>query len=149
MPRSYEHTQTAYPITISLIIGIILVTFLMVLYGPNGIVFLVLLILLICLWSFSSLTVTIDERALKIQFGKGPIQKTFHLQEISSCQIVRNPWYYGWGIHWTPHGWLFNVSGHSAVEIRMKNRRSYRIGTDMPDELERAIQRALHRLEGK
>lgn len=53
------------------------------------------------------------------------------------------PLYYGWGIHLTPHGWLYNVSGSDAVEIRMKTGKKYRIGTDVPEELERAISRSI------
>jgi len=52
---------------------------------------------------------------------------------------VKNPWYYGWGIRFTPHGWLYNVSGLHAVEIELKNGKKYRIGTDVPENLEKAI----------
>ncbi|MDY7014940.1 MAG: hypothetical protein SVX43_15355 [Cyanobacteriota bacterium] len=57
---------------------------------------------------------------------------------------VKNPWYYGWGIRLTPRGWLFNVSGLDAVEISLNSGRHFRIGTDRPRELERAIRRAAH-----
>lgn len=39
----------------------------------------------------------------------------------------------------TPHGWFYNVSGLSAVEIKLKTGIKYRIGTDVPQELEEAI----------
>jgi len=51
--------------------------------------------------------------------------------------------YYGWGIHFTPNGWLCNVSGSSAVEIIMKNGKKYRIGTNVPSELEQAIRQSV------
>ncbi len=54
-----------------------------------------------------------------------------------------NPCYYGWGIRWTPNGWLYNVSGFYAVEIKMKTGKKYRIGTDAPNELEKAIKESI------
>ncbi|MFH1253014.1 MAG: hypothetical protein V1664_01635 [Candidatus Uhrbacteria bacterium] len=60
---------------------------------------------------------------------------------IKTTKAVRNSWYCGWGIRLTSHGWLFNVSGLSAVEITMKNGRSYRIGTDEPEKLTAVITR--------
>jgi hypothetical protein len=38
---------------------------------------------------------------------------------------------------------IFNVSGLDAVEIKMKNGKIYRIGTDEPKQLERAILQAI------
>ncbi|MDY0387304.1 MAG: hypothetical protein RBT65_09290 [Methanolobus sp.] len=35
--------------------------------------------------------------------------------------------------------WIFNDSGFDAVEIKTKNGKIYRIGTDEPKQLERAI----------
>jgi len=39
--------------------------------------------------------------------------------------------------------WIFNVSGFDAVELVMKNGKIYRIGTDMPKELEVAIKKGI------
>lgn len=49
----------------------------------------------------------------------------------------------GWGIRITPHGMLYNVSGSEAVEIRMKNVRRFRLGTDEPEVLRGAILKAM------
>jgi hypothetical protein len=35
--------------------------------------------------------------------------------------------------------WIYSVSGFDAVEIKMKNGKRYRIGTDEPKNLEQAI----------
>ncbi len=40
-------------------------------------------------------------------------------------------------------GWLYNVSGTDAVELKMKNGKRYRIGTDVPGELAEAIRQAI------
>ncbi len=54
-------------------------------------------------------------------------------------KAVRNPWYYGWGIRLTPLGWLYNVSGLSAVDVVLEDGRHVQIGTDQPEALERAL----------
>jgi hypothetical protein len=56
--------------------------------------------------------------------------------------VVRNRWYYGWGIRITPRGWLYNVSGLDAVELALKNGKCVRIGSDEPHALARAIDHA-------
>jgi hypothetical protein len=52
---------------------------------------------------------------------------------------ARNRWWYGWGIRLTPHGWLYNVWGLDAVEIRRTNGRTLRVGTDDAAPLVEAI----------
>jgi len=104
-----------------------------------------MLLMLFFIASFVSLTVSIDQRYLRIKFGYGIYRKRFSLAEIASFRIVKNRWYYGWGIRrWLrPPMWIFNVSGFDAVEIVMQNGQIYRLGTDEPRELERAIKQAL------
>ena len=99
-----------------------------------------LIIVLTVLGIFSRLTVTIDDQVIKIQFGLRIIRKTFPLEEIEAHRVVKNPWYYGWGIRFTPRGWLFNVSGFSAIELQMKSGKRYRIGTDDPDDLAKVLE---------
>ncbi len=60
---------------------------------------------------FYALTVEIDATHLRFRFGIGLIRKRIPLAEIVEAKPVRNSWLYGWGIHRTPHGWLYNVSG--------------------------------------
>ena len=47
----------------------------------------------------------------------------------------------GWGIHLTPYGWLYNVSGFDAVAITLRNGRKVALGTDDPHGLVDAIRR--------
>jgi hypothetical protein len=88
---------------------------------------------------FATLTVEIRDGLLRFRFGLGLIRKKLEIAEIESCEVVRNPWYYGWGIHATGKGWVYNVSGFEAVEIFMSDGRRLRIGTDEPDLLRKAI----------
>jgi len=142
MIKRYQHRQVGHLIIIALAVGLLLITTLMAIQAFNWIACAVLIILGASLVLFASLTVVLWEDVVEIRFGPGLIRKKFHLKDIESCQVVKNPWYYGWGIHLTPHGWLYNVSGSYAVEIRMKTSRKYRIGTDVPHELEEAIRQS-------
>lgn len=92
---------------------------------------------------FGTLTVEVADGRLMLWFGPGLIRRTFPLVQIQSVRPVRNRWYYGWGIRLVPGGWLFNVSGLNAVEITLASGRRYRIGTDEPQALNQAIERAL------
>jgi energy-coupling factor transporter transmembrane protein EcfT len=143
LTKKYQHTQIGYLIIIAFSIGLFFVAGLIAVYGFNWTGFAVLIILAICLALFYTLTVVIERDFLKIRFGIGIIRKKFFLKDIESYKVVKNPWFYGWGIHLTPHGWLYNVSGSYAVEIRMKSGKKYRIGTDVPDELEKAIRQSI------
>ena len=103
----------------------------------------IVVVLAIVLALFASLTVEIDAEHLRIRFGIGLIRKRFPLDQIDTCRPVKNSWIYGWGIRLTPHGWLYNVSGLEAVELKMKSGKTCRIGTDEPEVLTAALQEAL------
>jgi len=140
--RLYRHTQIG---TLNLVVlgtGVLLLLGLAAWRGFNLILFMVLLLLVAGAVLFCSLTVKVTAQVLEIRFGPGLIRKSFLVHDIREAQIVRNPWYYGWGIRLIPHGWLFNVSGVHAVEIKMANAKMYRIGTDRPNELLGAIRQA-------
>ncbi len=139
----YQHKQIGYVSTITLVIGLLFVAGLMAIYGFNWVGLVVLITIGIFLVLFATLTVVIEEDAIEIRFGVGFIRRKFPLHEIESCRVVKNPCYYGWGIRLTPYGWLYNISGLYAVEIEMKTGKKYRIGTDVPDELEKAIRESI------
>lgn len=91
---------------------------------------------------FSSLTVQVTDRELVFYFGPGFWPRRFALDDIISAEVVRNSPLYGWGIRYTHHGWLYNVSGLQAVELKIKGEGQIRIGTDEPETLKRAIDQA-------
>ena len=102
-----------------------------------------------CAFTFDSLTVKVSPTYISLKFGIGIIRKRFAIVDVQNAAIVRNRWYYGWGIRLTPHGWLYNVSGLDAVEIQLRNGRKYRIGTAEPIELLSAIESAILGNRGK
>jgi len=143
MIKRYQHTQIGYLTIIALAIALFFIAYLVAVYGFNWIAFAVLIILGVCLVLFATLTVVIEEDVLEIRFGPGAIRKKFLLKDIESCQVMKNPWYYGWGIRLTPHGWLYNVSGSYAVQVKMRTGKKYQIGTDVPNELEKVIRQSI------
>ena len=90
-------------------------------------------------FGFRDLTVEVDHEAVRLTFGVGLVKKSFPLAGINSVEQVRNSWLHGWGIHYIGDGWLYNVAGYDAVELRFTDGGRARIGTDEPDALAAAI----------
>ena len=141
--NTYRHTQFGTVIVITTVAVMSLAFLPAWLAGTATIAWLILGSLVVLLALFFSLTVEIDAEHLRIRFGIGLIRKRFPLDQIDTCRPVRNSWIYGWGIRLTPHGWLYNVSGQEAVELKMKSGKTCRIGTDEPEVLAAALQEAL------
>ncbi len=143
--KQYKHTLIGYFLLIVYSIAVLFVGYLNIMTNFNPFALASLIIVLIALGIFTRLTVTVDDQMIKVQFGLRIIRKAFRLNEIEVYRVVKNPWYYGWGIRFTPRGWLFNVSGFSAIELQMKNGKTYRIGTDDPDNLAAALDGVLNK----
>ena len=77
-------------------------------------------------------------------FGIGVIRKRVRLAEIVGCEPIRIRWWYGWGIHLTPYGWLYNVSGFDAVAITLRDGRKFALGTDDPHGLTQSRRNSRH-----
>lgn len=147
---NYKHTQFSYPVLFVTLAVLALFAWVHITSsaepesadsGPNfAITFLMALILFI-LASLVSLQVIIDGKYLRIKFSFGIYQKKFLLDDIMAAKTVKNHWHYGWGIRkWLwPKMLIYNVSGFDAVEIQLKNGKTYRIGTDEPKKLEQTI----------
>ena len=96
---------------------------------------------------FPTLTVVVERDRVRCFFGVGLIRRELRVSDIVAVSVVRNPWSYGWGLRLIPGGWLWNVSGLDAVELRLHDGKLFRIGTDEPNALHDAITTAL--LPGK
>ena len=140
----YRHTQIGYLHLILYGAVLLWLGYATIVTDFNLFVIAGLIIMVIVSAIFTRLTVSVDGQMLKIQFGLGVIRKGFPLEDIEEYSVVKNRWYYGWGIRLTPHGWLFNIAGLSAVEIQMKSGKRYRIGTDDPDNLAKALDEVLN-----
>ena len=89
--------------------------------------------------AFSRLRVVVDSTDVRIAFLFGWPRKAIPLADVVSAEPVRNKWWYGWGIRRTPQGWMWNVHGLDAVELSLANGKTFRIGTDEPQDLVGAI----------
>jgi hypothetical protein len=148
MMTHYVHTQIGYFLLV--VYGVLILIVGSLVGGTGGSPFPLtgLIVLLIASVTFSTLRVRVDQEMIHIRFGPGVFSKTFPLSEIETHEVVRNPWYYGLGIRYTPRGWLFSVSGLSAIEIQLKSGKRYRIGTDDPEGLSTGISEALRSVRG-
>jgi hypothetical protein len=99
----------------------------------------VLIVLVAVAIIFSSLTVGVDGNELRWHFGPGLWTYRLALDDIDQVAIVRNHWWYGWGIRMGPGFRLYNVSGLDAVELRLRSGETRRIGTDDPQGLAAAL----------
>ena len=141
--EEYKHTQVGYihVIAWSAIILVLACINVFIGFEPYTLIFLILLTVLLAL--LSTLTVRVGGGAITVQFGVGIIRKRIQLSDVETYAKVRNPWYYGLGIRYTPRGWLYNIYGLSAIELLMKNGRTCRIGTNDPEGFAQALQEAL------
>ena len=88
---------------------------------------------------FMTLTVSVEDSQVRISFGVGLIRRQIPIERIQSASPVLNRWWYGFGIRKTPHGWMWNIQGLSAVELLYTDGGRFRIGTLDPEGLTAAI----------
>ena len=91
------------------------------------------------LLTYATLTIDVDDDRILARFGIGLIRRAIPVADITRCEIVRTPVWWGWGLHWTPSGWLYNVSGRAAVRLELKGQRPLMIGSDDTERLKAAI----------
>jgi hypothetical protein len=142
----YEHSQIGY-LTICVLFGAAVFVAVMGIIAPADqsglrLTAVIEVILLICAILFSKLTIKIDDETLRACFAMGFICKKVPVAEIAVCEPIRIRWWYGWGIHLTPYGWLYNVSGLDAVAITLGNGRKFALRRDDPHGLVAAIRRS-------
>jgi hypothetical protein len=143
MNVSYRHTQVGYLMIAVLAAGVAgLSASLAFGSGPKALVA-VVGVLGLCLLLFPTLTAVVQGDRLQCFFGLGLIRREISVAEIRAVSVVRNPWTYGWGLRLIPGGWLWNVSGLDAVELRLQSGKLFRIGTDEPQALHAAIANAV------
>ena len=136
----YRHTQIGW-IILALAFGVLPI--LMIPLAGSGVVSLPFVLAGIIALLFGTLTVIVDDKRISWRFGIGLIRKSLPVTAVASFRAVRNPWYYGWGIRLTPLGWLYNVSGLSAVALALNDGRQVLIGTDEPDALQHALRQVV------
>ena len=101
------------------------------------------IILLAALVLFYKLRITIEGKTLCASFGPGIIRKRVELAQIVGCEPIHIRWWYGCGVHLTPCGWLYNVSGFDAVAIALRDGKKFAFGTNDSDGLTAGIRDAI------
>jgi len=154
MKELYRHMQVGWTLIV-LVVAVVLAELTIVAFGaPQRTLALALsgalvAVVAVMLALFSTLTVAVDDRAVRLWFGLGSLRREVMLADVTSARMVRNHWYAGWGVRIIPRGRLYNVGGLDAVELQMDNGRVVRVGTDQPDALLAAVDAALDREEGR
>jgi hypothetical protein len=95
-----------------------------------------------CAVIFSGLTISISSGRLAWYFGPGWPRWSVPLGEVTGAERIRPPIWWGYGIRFTPSGWMYNVSGRDAVLVRRGNGKHFILGTDDPYALIAAIESA-------
>jgi hypothetical protein len=147
MTPSYRHTQFGWVTLAAVVPGLAVALVLVPLaHAPLPIAAVLALVALMAA-AFSTLTVEVDAQVLRVCFTGGLIRRTIPLGEIRGCRAVKNPWYYGWGIHRIPRGSIWNAAGFDAIELVLDGDRVLRVGTDEPEVLSRALGQAASHLD--
>jgi hypothetical protein len=148
----YSHTQVGWWLIVTL--GIVCLAILAIFRGVElgrqslpptdariigWVVFVTLLITTVLL---TTLTVRVTSESVAWRFGPGVVHFSLPLAEITNVTATRTPLWAGIGIHWIFTGWVYNVSGRRAVELTKRDGSKVWIGTDEPDLLAAAIERA-------
>ncbi|MCW8131515.1 MAG: hypothetical protein KIS92_14290 [Planctomycetota bacterium] len=133
---AYRHFQTGTVLRIGLAAGTLTMLAAAVTAPPLRIPMLALACMMGVLGVlFHGLDVAVDEGSVRLSLGIGLLRKDIPRAEIAEVRPVRNHWLMGWGIRYFGSGWMWNVSGLDAVELRFTNGRRFRIGTDDPQGL--------------
>jgi hypothetical protein len=148
---TYHHVQTGWAVILGSVVGFglaLVVTLSLsasTLAAVPWLVFALFGLLALGLLTYATLTVIVDAEQVRVYFGIGLVRKSIPLADIARCEVVRTPTWWGWGMHWTPSGWLYNVSGRAAVRLEMTSQRPVMIGSDEAESLKAAIDAGLAR----
>lgn len=152
---AYRHGQFATPMAVGTALGLLAAVGAIAWLSPATITaapWLVGSLFAILLGGFAlfwRLVVEVDERHVRAVFGIGLLRRTLPLADVRRTEVVRTRVWWGYGIHWTPSGWLYNVAGRDAVRLEMASERAVILGTDESEALKRAIDQAVRALPGQ
>lgn len=144
-PAAYAHTQFGTAIAVLTVLGTTVATAVVLslsratLDAAGWLVAALYGVLLIAFALYFRLRVEVDREEVRAIFGIGLYRKTIPLANVVRTDVVRTRLRWGWGIHWTSAGWLYNVAGRFAVRLELAAERPVMIGTDEPERLKAAI----------
>jgi hypothetical protein len=143
-PPVYRHTQVGWRIIAASGLGLMVAVALTLTLSPAtraAVPWLLTAlygVLVLGLALFATLTVVVDD-AINVRFGIGLLRKSIAVEDVRRCELVRTRVLWGWGLHWTPSGWLYNVGGRDAVRLELAGQRAIMVGSDEAPRLRDAI----------
>jgi hypothetical protein len=141
----YSHSQFGWPMAVAASFGVGLATAVLVAVSPETraaapwTIVAVYATFGLAFALFFRLKVTVDPERIRVVFGIGLIRKEIPAADLIRADIVKTRVWWGYGIHWTPSGWLYNVAGRHAVRLEVRGGRALMIGTDEPEALKAAM----------
>jgi hypothetical protein len=151
----YRRSQFGTPIAIGTGFGVVLATIVLLsvskstLAAAPWLAVALYAVLVAPLALFGRLTVTVDAGRVLAVFGIGLVRKEVRLSEIRGIEIGTARRWWGYGVRWTPSGWLYNVAGRNVVRLELATERPVMIGSDEPEALAAAIQAGVSALESQ
>lgn len=145
----YKHTQLAWVIWAIITWIATFLAMAAVLIGNNiGVIGFALVLILVAV-AFYGLTVEVDKEKQSISwwFGPGVAKKSVPFSDIAYVKPVRNSFRHGIGMRISNDGWVYSVSGFSAIEITLHDGMKYRIGTNDQSNLLAAFPNSLTEIQ--
>jgi hypothetical protein len=151
---AYHHTQIGWVLLVAYAVGMVIIALgyrsAISTVPPGGkqtavigLVAAVAVLVTVVTFLFSSLTIDVRHAELRWHMTAGLLHGRVPLRDVEQVMQVRHPAIYGWGYRLTPDGALYRVSGVRAVKIRMRDGRVLNFGSDEPERLAQAIERAV------
>ncbi|WP_166110440.1 hypothetical protein [Pseudoalteromonas sp. Z9A5] len=100
------------------------------LLGADGPLIIFAGILVLVGFLFHGLTVKVDDKTISWAFGPGVAGQSVELLDIAEAKAVQNSYRHGIGMRITHDGWIYTVSGFSAIQLTLKDGTMYRVGTN-------------------
>jgi hypothetical protein len=147
--QAYKEITYGWVILLFILPGVVLLTFLFAFQaGAKPLTFIPFLIIIslfsIVILLFYRMRVIVWNNKILLSFGVGLIWKAIEIANVESIEVVKNPFYFGWGIRMIPKGTMYNISGTRAIELHFKDtNRIVRIGSKNPEQLKREIEARL------
>lgn len=142
--KSYKHAQIGWVTIVAVVGGALLLAGVgLVGTAPRIVLQMTVAVILLLAAVFSYQTIEVTDTEVISRFGFGAIAKRLQLAEIADLQFRPSNWYDGWGVRLTSRGWLYNVSGLSAVEFTMLGGGQIRFGTDDATNLIEAVRKSM------
>jgi hypothetical protein len=133
---------TQYGIFPIIIFGILLVLFSLKSYNlgfleTTGLLYAGLsALMLLCVLLLYKIVIEIDENKISFKFGIGLFGRSYLISDIISCTSVSCSLLNEVGIRKTANGWLYNIAGVNAIELRFEDTKSViRIGINKSSEI--------------